>query len=257
MAGPASTSLAVFDDHLSRIETGLNFVMTALSAKKNAPTVINWGADRYALNEMKSFLAVEVYPEELLYNTNYLSSVAAFEEFLRKSLASAILASVTKLKNFDELDTKLQDLHMKATGRLLARRSNPPQQLIGLNFFDLCRRIGTCIPGGTKFEINAEALCLLDDSMALESFIETLNLFGYQLSFDTLGADPAIGTALRTAGTRETSKALVNFVKDMVRQRNRIAHTGTTSSEVTYEILTDHIRVLRTLAIAIAANLEG
>lgn len=256
MTGLGSTALLVFEDHLARIQTGIRFVEVALSAKKSANRAIDWRADAHAVGAVRTFIGVEAYPEDLLCNANYLSSVAAFEEFLRQTLDTAILASVAKLRSFDDMDPGLQDMHMKATGRLLARRANPPQQLSGLDYFELCRRIGTCLPGSTTFEFNSQALCLLDDALSVDQYLETLRKFGYSASWDTLGAKEELRACFGTTGTRETRKALERFLADMVRQRNRIAHTGTSASEVSSEVLLEHLRVLGATARALAASLS-
>ena len=253
MAGPAATALAVFEDHLVQIEIAVSYLAAASSAKKHAYQVINWTSQLpYEIKEVKTFLDAKPYPEQLHCNSNYLSSVAAFEQFLREALESAIRARVNSASSFDQLGDIVQDMHMKATGRLLTMKEKPPQQLGRLDFFEVCRRIGTCLPGSTTFEFNSEALCLQGDLLELESFFDTLNKFGYTIGFDKLGADAGLRTCFGASNTRKTRKALEAYVEDMTRQRNRIAHTGTSASQVTPAVLAEHLVVLRSLAQAVA-----
>jgi hypothetical protein len=244
MTGPGSAALAVFEDHLARIEAGLGFVEVAVAGRKQLRDIINWGGDRYAVDAAKAFLAADLYPEELLCNSCYLSSVAAFEEFLRATLDSAIRASVSAMTSFDDMGRELHAAHMKATGRLLARCSDPPQQAAGVNFFEVCRRLGTCMPGSKKFEINSEALWILNDSLSFGASLEMLVQFRYVVTWDLICANRDVQARVHATGTREAAKALRDYLEDMTRQRNRIAHTGTTASEVTVTTLREHLALL-------------
>jgi hypothetical protein len=253
VAGSADTALTVLEDHLHQIAVATQYLTTSVSARTHAYQVIDWNAQLpFELGEVQGFLNAEPYPEQLHCNASYLSSVAAFEEFLRKALESAIRVQVKAAADFDSLGGVVHDLHMTATGRLLTMKHRPPQQLVGLNFFEVCRKIGTCQPGATAFEFNAEALCLHGDLLGLESFYETLGKFGYSYGLTKLASDPGLRTCFDTSTAPATRKALDQFLGDMTRQRNRIAHTGTTNSQVTIATLTEHLKVLGVLAKAIA-----
>ncbi|WP_027716711.1 HEPN domain-containing protein [Desulfuromonas sp. TF] len=251
----SSVPLAVFQEHVRQIELGIRFIYAAGAVRRCVFEVVNWeSGQRHALDEIRRFHEVGEYPERQHCNANFLSLVAGFEEFLCRSLEAAILAKARRVKTFDELGAPVHDLHMKATGYLLTQKAKPPQQLQSLDFFQLCRNIGTCFPGSTSFELNPEAISVQSNLLDLESFIETLGKFGYRITWDILGGDQRVKDFMGIQGTREAGKLLRQFLADMVRNRNRVAHTGS-ASDITPDVLTEYLNRLRLLAQAISDSL--
>lgn len=256
MQMPTAVPLAVFEEHVRQIEQGILFVQAAGAVKRCVADVIDRvNGKSYALKEMDKFLKMGDYPEQQPCNANYMSLVAGFEEFLRETLNSTITARSQAVKSFDDLGTPAHDLHMKATGTLLARKAKPPQQLRALDFFQVCRNIGTCIPGAANFTLNTEAISIQDSLLDLESFMDTLQKFGYKITWDTLGENSEIKKCLGVTRTRDSANQLRKILAEMVKQRNRVAHTGS-SSDITPAVLDEYLSRLLLLARTIAGCLK-
>jgi hypothetical protein len=73
------------------------------------------------------------------------------------------------------------------------------------------------------------------------------------LNWDDLGRSSEVQKALKTKGTRETSKQVEEFLKSSARQRNNIVHRGATIEAITESDLTNAIAVLGALATALVA----
>lgn len=255
---PASISipLAVFEEHMLQIKQTFRYIQAAGAVKRCAADVVDKVHGKaYALAEMKKFLEIGDYPEQQHCNSYFVSLVAGFEEFLRKTLETAVKVRARTAKDFDELGTSVHDLHMKATGFLLTLKSNPPQQLRSLDFFQVCRNIGTCFPGTTSFTLNPEAISIQSSLLDLESFMDVLNKFQYKISWDILGADVEVKKCMGVKGTRDSAKSLKQSLTKMVRQRNRVAHTGS-SSDITPGVLEEYLASLVALARAITGCLQ-
>jgi hypothetical protein len=256
MADSTPVPLAVFEEHVRQIEQSVQFVQAAGAVKHSVADALDKAnGKRYALNEVYKFLKMRDYPEQQHCNANFMSLVAGFEEFLRQTLELAITARAQTAKSFDDLGAPAHDLHMKATGFLLTHKANPPQQLRSLDFFQVCRNIGTCVPGATTFTLNPEAISLQSSLLDLESFMDTLSKFGYQINWDKLGADAQVKECMGSTGTRDAANLLKGYLLEIVKQRNRVAHTGS-SSDITPALLNEYLTRLLSLARAISGCLR-
>jgi hypothetical protein len=255
---PTSTAvpLTVFEEHIRQIEQGIRFVQTASDVKRCAADAIDKAnGNAHALSEIYKFMKMDDCPEQQYCNANFMSLVAGFEEFLRQTLEYAITARAQSAKSFDDLGTHVHELHMMATGSLLVKKAKPPQQLRSLNFFEVCRNLGTCLPGAKTFTLNPEAISIQTSLLDLESFIETLKKFKYQIGWDILGADTEIKKCMGVKRTRDSANQVRQYIDKMVAQRNRVAHTGS-SSDITPAVLDEYLIRLRCLARAITNCLE-
>lgn len=256
MSSSFGVPLAVFEEHVRQIECGVRFVQAAGDIKRCAVDAIDRvNGKAYAIANLDNFIAMGDFPEQQYCNANFISLVAGFEEFLRQTLESAVTAKARAVKSFDDLGTPAHDLHMKATGLLLTQKANPPQQLRSVDFFQICRNIGTCIPGAKAFTLNPEALSIQSNLLDLEGFMETLKKFGYNINWDRLGADAELKKCMGLKRTRDAANLLKQYLAEMVRQRNRVAHTGS-SSDITPAVLEDYLLRLLSLARAIASVLR-
>jgi len=255
MSEEDGAALSTLLTQLDNISLSLNFLSLSTSLKRTLSQTINWASGvQHALNDVRSFLDADIFPEQLFFNSSYLSSVAAFEEFLQNTIEAKVESEIEKAAIFEQLPENLRIRHMIASGKLLSLYENAPDHL-SVNFSEVCRRLGTCMPESTDFELNTNALCFLKNIINLESFLEFLSKCCCQIDWDVLGRDAAIQKQLGTRGTRETAHQLKSYFKEMARMRNRIAHTGT-PSDVTPAILDSHLSILRATAITITTVLK-
>lgn len=193
---------------------------------------------------------------QTLLNSLYLTMVSGFEEYLRSTIRETARQVSKANPKYEELDPEVLKIHIKDSARLLKRIDSPPDYL-SLNAEDLCRGLGSCVPGSKFVTLNPEAFADIESLIKLESFIARMGVLGKQISFDILGADPQLMSVLKSpkGGTRETAKLLQKELETMRRYRNRIAHTGGNAADVTREILADHRSLLFALSSAIDSRM--
>lgn len=256
MAGQPSTAQVVLTSHLSEVAAVIDFYEAASAGRRAVPCLMDWQRDCPAERTVvQRFLKSPDVSDQILLNAMFLSSVAAFEEYLRASLRQALDASAQKAKTYGDLPEGAKVQHVEATGRLLASVKNPPRHLRALDFDDICRRIGTCTDTSAAFELNLEALSLVKSILGIESVFELLRKFGYStLNWDALGRNAHVKACLGATGNRESANLLQEQVGRMVETRNRIAHTGA-SSDVTIASLRDHLELLGAVSAALDSAL--
>lgn len=251
----ADTALTVFSDQLEQIRATLAFLDKASAAKLSAPAVINWGGPPSEVDAVRELIASQSYPRQLLWNACYISSVAAFEEFVASALGAAMVGKAEHVQTFGDLGDGFSRLHMRATGSLLRRADNPPAQYRGLSFDDVCKKLGTCYPESTVFKLNTEAVCLEMDLLTLDRPVKLLMGLDFIAGWDDLGDVQALQKVFNLEGkTRDTSKALREYLAAMSEQRHRIAHTGS-ASDVSLQSLEEHLNVIQCIAESISARL--
>ncbi len=191
---------------------------------------------------------------QLLFNSFYVTMVAGFEGYLRetiKDLASKISSANRK---FEDISVTLQRLHIRESAKLLRRIDSPPDYL-NLNENELCRRLGTCVPGVKKVELNAEALAEIEGILKLENFLERASALGKPVSWGYLIKQQGVKDALylKKENAKAVEKALQDELVSIARYRNRIAHLGGSAADVTSQIVSDHKMLLVSLVNAIEA----
>lgn len=201
----------------------------------------------YALEKVYSFNKLEVAFEQQFYNASYMSLVSGFEEFLRQTLISRIIKEAKSVSCFEDLGEEVHNLHMVATGHLLAKRHKPPQQLKRIDLYDVCSKLGTCVPKSPSFCLNAEAIAVLKPQLDIDNYFSVLNKFKCGISWSKLGGAENIKKYFNVSRSCDAKKNLIAFYADMVRHRNRIAHTGA-SADIEEQRLVDHIELLSIFA---------
>ena len=139
---------------------------------------------------------------------------------------------------------------------MLAAVNTPPAHL-SIDYYDLCRRLGTCLPGSTDFEINETALTILQRVTELDTFLDCLKSLGFPFEWDDLGRDEELQKFFQTHSTRETKKELEEAIGDAVRIRHKIAHSGQSLDEITSEIFSQQLKLLELTAHGIVKHLSA
>ncbi len=190
-------------------------------------------------------LKTVVPPSSLLMNSFYVTMVAGFEEYLRSYIREQAQKISLSNISFSDMDMKLIRMNMRESARLLKRLEAPPDY-IRFDEGDLCRQLGTSVPGSKRVELNGDALAEVDGLLKLTSFMERIDVFEKKLTWDQLGGQQAIKTSLNLTGAkpREVGKALSAELNTIARYRNRIAHTGWAAADVTGPIAKQHRDIL-------------
>lgn len=209
--------------------------------------------DASARDLVQSRLKSTAPARQVLLNSFYLTMVSGFEEYLRGKIREATEGYSNAKKNYAEVDETVRVTHVRESARLLRRMDSPPDYLT-LNVEDLCRGLGSCVPGSERVLLNPDAFADVESLVLLETFAERVAIFGLDVRFDVLGKDDAIRDALQVssrAGPREVGKAIRAELTAMRRNRNRIAHTGGDAADVTTELLAQHRALVQAVADAI------
>lgn len=209
--------------------------------------------DGSARSFVQSRLKSTAPTRQVLLNSFYLTMVSGFEEYLRGKIREATETYSNSKKKYGEVAEAVRMTHVRESARLLRRIDSPPDYLT-LNVDDICRGLGSCIPGSERVLLNPDAFADVESLVLLETFAERVAIFGLDVTFDVLGKDSAIRDALKLssrAGAREVAKALQTELAAMRRNRNRIAHTGGDAADVTTELLSSHRALVQAVASAI------
>lgn len=208
------------------------------------------GSERnFVVSRLKSTAPAKM----VLLNSFYLTIVSGFEEYLRGKIREVTEEYSKGKKKYAEVAKDVRKTHVQESARLLRRIDSPPDYL-SLNMDELCRGLGSCVPGSDRVLLNPEAFADVDSLVLLVNFSERMGIFGFNVGLDVLGKDAAIRGALNLptrTGAREVAKELEKELSKMRRNRNRIAHTGGNASDVTSEVLAMHRELVRAIASAI------
>lgn len=248
---PAKTSL---DAHLESNARWFDWIEAAGKFEGLLKNKIPWEQlDNSERVFVQSRLKSTAPARQILLNSFYLTIVSGFEEYLRGKIKEATESYSNARKTYAQVDEAVRTTHVRESARLLRRIDTPPDYLT-LNVDDLCRGLGSCVPGSDHVLLNPDAFADLESLVLLDTFAERVAIFGHNLTFDALGKDASIRDALKLtsrAGAREVGKALQTELSVMRRNRNRIAHTGGNAADVTTELLASHRALVQAVAGAI------
>ena len=209
---------------------------------------LNDGEKRFVGEKLK-----ELPPNiQLVLNSLYVTMVAGFEEFLRSSIKFLVASVTGRACKYDDIKESIILMNIRESARLLRRMDSPPEYLL-FSTPELCRGIGSCVPGSQQVELNSSAIADVDGLIRLDSFFDRVGYFGKDLSWDVLGKNPNLREALgiKSGGAREAGKQLSLELQAISRNRNRIAHTGGEASDVTSHLLGEHRNLLSSLSLAV------
>lgn len=248
-----SPALSNFDSVLDAGEKWLTWIDEAERFRAILKDKIPWeqldGGSRAAV---QARLNATSPTSQLLLNSLYLTMASAFEEFLRSQIQECAVDVSAKKPKYEEVKTDLRNLHLREAARLLRRLDSPPEYL-AITTEEICAAIGSCVPGSVAVRLCEQALGDVEGLIRLESFIERMNALGRQISFDIIAADARVAGALKLTGspTRTVAKALRLCVESVSKNRNRIAHMGSSAADVDRTLIQDHREVLRSVSLAI------
>lgn len=256
MIGRPSAALSSFSSVLDAGERWLAWVEEAERFRGILKDKIPWAQlDGASKSAVQACLKASSPTNQLLLNSLYLTMASAFEEFLRSMIQeSATHLSAGKPK-YDEMNADLRKLHLRESARLLRRLDSPPEYL-AITTEELCAAIGSCVPGSVAVRLCEQALGDVDGLIRLESFFDRMLALGQPMSFDLIARDARVAKALKLTGspTRTVAKALKLCVETVSKNRNRIAHMGSSAADVDRPLIEDHRQVLRSVSWAICGT---
>ena len=253
LKGRPSLALSSFESVLDAGEKWLAWVDEAERFRSVLRDKIPWDQlDGAARAIVQARLNAASPTSQLLLNSLYLTMASAFEEFLRAHIQESVNELSSRRPKYDELKADLRNLHLREAARLLRRLDSPPEYLT-ITTDDLCMAIGSCVSGSAAVQLCEQALGDVDGLIRLESFFERMTALGRHTSFDVVARDGGVARALGLNGsaTRAVAKALKLCVEAVSKNRNRIAHMGSSAADVDRTLIQEHREVLRAVAMTI------
>jgi hypothetical protein len=217
----SKTVQADFED----VTATLNFASAAFRVSaKSGPILALVAANEEARTTVKELKAATIGELTLLYSSLYVQAWTIFEAFVR-NLVVAYLEEFTARKSdyatLEKVGLTLRNL--EHTGRALRYiREDPPR--LSLDFFSLAKNASTSVPGSPKVTLNASAFPLFLANPSPQGLKDALDRIGMRFEWDDLARIDYVQKALRSKGSRETSKQIVQFLSETVRRRNGIVH---------------------------------
>ena len=254
-----SLSKTAFDDLLGLNESWLKWIEDAVEFQSLLGNKIPWEQlDKAGKTFINERLASVAPNRQILLNSFYMTMVSGFEEYLRTTIQEITRQIFNGKPKYEDLTELIRNMHIRESARLLKRLDSPPDYLT-FSVVDLCRGLGSCVPGSETVVLNPEVFSNVESLIKLENFVERVSAISKPLTLEILAKHDSLKLALKlkpNTAVREVSKALSQELAQMARYRNRIAHTGGSAADITTEIVAEHRSLLQALASAIDASIR-
>jgi hypothetical protein len=232
-AGILANALKEFELAIDDLANIFEFVRTAARLRPRLGDMLHWEIlDGEAKTLATTFLKQGSAQESILYRGLVISLSGAFEQFVRRMIRDSVSTMSKTTALYDTLDEALRRQNLYRTGIALQTIFEPPDYL-DLDYELLAKNIGTCFVGSKQPVLNAEAFTIFLSIISPDKLVDAFERIRVKLQWDALGRVPALRTALEKKDTRETAKALQEFLKRFGQTRNKIAHTGSSGIVVT------------------------
>lgn len=253
---PIQNNLFVFETHIDDLVNIVNSYEVTLNIGSFLNNIIDWTK---ITEEQKRSIGLFFKKKDIqvqsLNNALFVSIVAEFESFLVITIRSILDKINLEQIEFKKINDKLISKHIELTGKILSNFYNPPQQ-INIDFYSICRNIGSCFPDTKSYTLNTEIALFIKQILELESFFEFCTNCNYNISFDIISNDTTLRNVFGTTKVRETSNTIKDYLKETLKNRNRIAHTGQSASDISNKDLRNAAEKFKILAKAIVLNLR-
>lgn len=240
----SDTCYKTLENNLALIEDTILFFEKSISLRNHGYQIFNWGARKDLKNEFEQLQAIDHVSLDLISKPLYISSHAFFENFLR----DLIVACVNYLNSDPQKITeKSIREHMFLSCKALLSLRQPLDHL-EISEKILIANLKKC--AGDVAELTATSMVFGFNSTTpdnIESYVKNL---GIQLNWNDLGKDSSLKNCTGCERTCDCTKAIKKSLLGMVKNRNRLAHTGS-ASDISTTTLREHINFVRLFSKAI------
>lgn len=224
------TTLLVFYDEVRLI---INNIEYSRSIKSIINDTTRWeGLSNGQKDVISKFFKLEPAPYRTLANALFVTVIAGFEDFLRNLLAGII----KEIEQKEKIPETIVNKNIQLSGVALSQFYSPPSH-IKLNYAHITKNLATCFSKDSKPKLNEEIAGFLKNILDLDNVFLLLKDCEIDLTWDDFFKQPELRTILRTTKARETGKQLQKQINKYIDDRNRIAHTGLSSSEITVNMV--------------------
>jgi hypothetical protein len=192
----------------------------------------------------QNFIKQKSVEESSLYRGLLVSLAGALEQFVRRILRDAVLGINGATDNYDDLHERIKLQNVFRTGQALQTIFEPPDHL-NFDYEMLGAKLGGCVKGSKAFELNADAFTIYVSSIAPPHLEEVLKRIGLELNWDHIGQDNDLQKFFDEKGAHSTGKAVQHFLAEVIRKRNKIAHSGSGGVAISDSEFTQTIKFFR------------
>ncbi len=218
--------LREFAASLEDVRSSIAFVRAATRLRPRLGRLIVWDAavgDAQTL--VTDFIGQRLADPATLYRGLLVIISGAFEQLVSRLVRDAVAQISARVGSYDALPDALKDQHIYRTGQAFLTIKHPVDH-ISIDYGIFSKNIGTCQPGAKQFTLNAEAFTTTMKSVTPTHLGDVLKRIGFDLKWDDLGRVTAMQRHFGKTRTRETADQIQTELASFARQRNRIAHTG-------------------------------
>jgi hypothetical protein len=250
-------ALKEFNLALDDFTSNLEFIRSAARLRPRLSEMLHWSAmDSDAKKLADTFLKQGNAEERVLYRGMVVLLSGAFEQFVRRVIRDCVTSINKSVFKYDALDEKIQKQHVYRTGIALQTIHEPLDHLV-LDYEGLGKNLGTCFNGSNDYSLNADAFTIFMSVISPKSLVDALDRLGLNINWDDLGRVQGLQDHFGKSDTRETAKAIQDFLKDFGRTRNKIAHTGNSGVVITESDFSQLLKMFRIFASAFSAVIES
>lgn len=252
-----ANALKEFELALEDLASNSEFVGAAGRLRPRLNEMLRWDSlDGDAKTLVRKFLDQRTAEESLLYRGMVISLAGAFEHFVRRVLRDSVLAISRSGVSYDALDEGIRKENFLRTGIALAT-INEPLDYLDLDYQSLAKNLATCVSGSPQVLLNADAFVIFLSIISPKNLADALRRVGVGLSWDNFGKVTAMQKVLDGRGSRETAKAVEDFLKRFGQLRNKIAHTGSTGIVVTESDFERHLEFFKVFSRVLVQMVEA
>lgn len=225
--------------HLEEVITISTHNEISKRLKPNLKGMIDWTKiDAPKKKLIEDYSSIPGIQDQVLINCLFVSTIASFESYLRE----LVIEVLKKIEDSGSIPELLINKNIQLSGIAMSTIYSPVTHL-KLDYNNICRKIGT-IPSKDPTKINHEIAFFIKNVLQLDNLFLFLKTCQINIEWDDLGRVKPIQRLLNTKSTRETTKTLKSELKKYLDTRNRIAHTGMNSSDITYPELKDSVKLI-------------
>jgi hypothetical protein len=248
----ANAALKEFNVALDEVARTLNFISSSAHLRPRLGSVVAWNGIKPEEKQMvQNFIQQKDVELGIVYRGFVILLAGNFEHFVRRLLHDAV-------SELNKLTSKYEDLHatirlhnVYRSGQALATAAEPIDHF-PVDYANVAKNLATCLSGSDQYILNAEAFTIHIMNTTPKNFIDAFRRVGISIEWNDLGQVKALRDALEKKDTAETANSTESFLRDFIRLRNRIAHTGTSGASITESEITQYMKVLRGFTVAVA-----
>lgn len=221
MPGPVAEIRARIAD----IEANVHLIEVSTTLRPRLNGVLRWEAGGEAIALAKSFLEAKEHRREAIFSALLVQAMAAFERFLRQTLAHGLATISSRVGAYADLPVSLRNSHVTLTGRLLANHLGLKDH-ISLDIGALSGNLHSCYLEVSPPPLNTNAFTATVSSASPDAIDSALDYFEIEGFWDQLGQQAETQKILGTTGSRDTAKLAREYHSQLCRQRNMVCHGG-------------------------------